>query len=161
MKNIANSINKTIKEKNLKAKIKNEESYLKINVEGKTPRILDKSPDKPIKYIIEVKKEKENLYSIDIYATIYSSLSDEQKTETVLNTLNQTLSIINSVINPEDKEEGKEYKRFMKIVDTGDIELNKKETIEFLQAVLEEVNSNYYNEKVFEDFLVSLGILTG
>ena len=59
-------------------------------------------------------------------------------------------------------EEDKKNERFEEIVDSGEIELSEEETVVFLQGILEEMNSKYYNEKVFEDsILIFLGLLTG
>ena len=142
------AIQEKLKRRKLKTKM--EEKRLIIEAEGKTPQILSLSPEKPIRYEIVVEKEKENLYSIDIYAKI---LLNGEKEETFLNTLNETLNVVDAVIN-HDKE------KFERITETGEIELNEKETKNFLEAIVEEINSKYYNESVFEDLLIGLGILT-
>lgn len=143
------AIQEKLKRRKLKTKM--EEKRLIIEAEGKTPQILSLSPEKPIRYEIVVEKEKENLFSIDIYAKI---LLNGEKEETFLNTLNETLNVVDAVIN-HDKE------KFERITETGEIELNEKETKNFLEAIVEEINSKYYNESVFEDLLIGLGILTG
>ena len=142
------TLQEKIKRETLKTKM--EESRLIIKAGGKTPQILNFFPEKPIEYEIIIEKEKENLYSIDIYAKI--SINGKRE-ETLLNTLNETLNVIDAVINHNEK-------RFEMITKTGEIMLNEEETAKFLKAIMKEINSNYYNEKVFEDLLVDMGILT-